>query len=187
MSQPITIQLKDFCRLFAFEDRQVRFVLEQGFVPKGVAHSPCTGNRREFGPAHAFWLAITVLLRSNGLKTSTAAEMASKVSEGLRVVTQNLNWDWTFLPLQGWFETDHNYFLEIGDVKYIRLLTDACPSHDGLYEFPWQPVGSRTQIHGLKPFVTLRLDLTEIARVLAKVDGWACPHRSHELKKRASR
>jgi hypothetical protein len=178
MSQPVTIQLKDFCGLFGFKDRQVRFVLERGFVPKGVAHSPSTGNRREFGPAHAFWLAIAVLLKSNGLKTSAAAEIANNASEGLRTVTQNLNWDWTFLPLEGWFETDHDYYVEIGDLKYVRLVTNACPSHDGLYAFPWQPVRGRTQIQDLKPFVILRLDLTEIARVLSKVNGWACPHRT---------
>jgi hypothetical protein len=172
-----TIQLKDFCKLFSFEDRQVRFVLEQGFVPEGVAQHPSTGNRREFGPRQAFWLAIVLQLKNNGIKTPTASRLANAASEGVRIVAQNLSWDWTFLPIEGWFETDHQYLLDIGDLKYIRLVTDANPSIQGLYEFPWQPIRSRTQIFDLKPFVILRLDLTRIARVLAKVDGWFCPHR----------
>ncbi len=54
--------MKEFCRLFEFDERQVRFVLEQGFVPKGIEKTPSTGDRREFGPRQAFCLAITVLL-----------------------------------------------------------------------------------------------------------------------------
>ncbi len=174
MSQPPTIQLKDFCKLFGFEDRQVRFILEQGFVPKGVAERPSTGNRREFGPSQAFWLAIAVLLKSNGLKTSTAVEIADITSKGIQMVAQNLSWEPTFLPMKGRFDTDHSWYLDIGDLKLMRIVTDANPSKSDLYEFDWQPVSGRSKIHrGLAPFVVLRLDLTQIARVLARVDGWS--------------
>src|SRR5258708_2564978 len=125
MSEPRTIQLKDFCELFGFEDRQARFVLEQGFVPKGVAERPSTGNRREFGPKHAYWLAMVLQLKNNGIKPPAAGKVADMASEGVRYITQNLSWDRTFRPFQGWFETEHEYFVDIGDLKYIRLLTDA--------------------------------------------------------------
>jgi len=177
MPESPTIQLKDFCKLFSFEDRQVRFVLEQGFVPKGVAPRPSTGNRREFGPRQAFWLAIVLQLKNNGMKTPVASKIADMASEGVRFVAQNLSWDWTFLPIEGRFETDYQYFFDIGDLKYIRLVTDANPSHEGLYEFPWQPVTGRSQVRDFKPCVILRLDVTHVARVLAKIDGWSCPHR----------
>ena len=182
MTQPPTFQLKDFCKLFGFQDRQVRFVLEQGFVPQGVAQHPSTGNRREFRPLHAFWLAIVLHLKNSGMKTPAAAMVANMASEGVRIVTQNFNWDGKFLPLEGSFETEHQYFLDIGDLKYIRLVTDANPSHDGLYEFPWRPVKGQGKVHAYEPFVILRLDLTHIARVLASVKGWtAGPPRRRKL------
>ena len=71
-----TIQLKEFCRLFRVEDRQVRYILEAGHVPDGVRRAPSTGNRREFDPGQAFWLAIVVKLKQVGLKTPLAAEVA---------------------------------------------------------------------------------------------------------------
>jgi hypothetical protein len=178
MSNPKTIQLRHFCDLFGFEQREVRFVLEQGFVPNGVERSPSTGNRREFAPAGAFWLAIAVLLRRNGLKTPVAAHISDAVTDGVRFITQNLNWDPTFLPLKGWFETDFEYALEIGDGQYMRMVTTGCPSQEGTsYAFDWAVIGRRTQIKGVKPLVILRLDLTEISRVLSRVAGWKCPQR----------
>ena len=93
MPNPPSIQLKEFCRLFEFDERQVRFVLEQGFVPKGVEKTPSTGNRREFGPRQAFCLAITVLLKSAGLKTPTAAEIAETALRDCGISPQNFNWD----------------------------------------------------------------------------------------------
>src|SRR3954467_11549557 len=168
MSNPKTIKLRHFCDLFGFEQREVRFVLEQGFVPAGVERSPSTGNRREFAPASAFWLAIVVLLRRNGLKTSVAAHISDAATDGVRFITQNLSWDHTFLPLKGWFETDYEYTLEIGDRQYMRMVTTSCPSQEGRpYEFDWATIGRRNPIKAVKPMVILRLDLTEISRVLS--------------------
>ena len=74
-------------------------MLEQGYVPKGVDISPNTGNRLEFGPGAAFWLAIVIKLKQAGMTTPLAAEVAERVVFGLRTLTQNLGWDWTFLPM----------------------------------------------------------------------------------------
>jgi len=182
MAQPPTIQLKDFCRLFKFQDRQVRFVLERGFVPKGVASHPTTGNRREFGPSHAFWLAIALQLKLNGIKTPIAAKIADITTENLRILTQNHSWDWTFLPMKGWFETDHQYYLDLGDLRFVRIVTDANPSVDGLHELEWVPVVGRGRIGNHSPFVIFRVDLTKIAKVLSQVEGWVCPHRHGRTK-----
>lgn len=167
-----TIQLKEFCRLFGFPDRPVRFVLEQGYVPTGVDEHPSTGNRREFGPRQAFWLAIAVLLRSNGMKTRTAAEMAELTTEGLRILSQNLVWDAAFLPMSGWFQTEYQHYLDVGDLRYVRLVTNANPSFEGLFEFPWRSVKKSGSLKGIAPYVLLRVDLTKIAHVLSKVPGW---------------
>ena len=173
-----TIKLKDFCQLLEIEDRDVRYILEQGHVPKGVAERPMTGNHREFGPDQAFWLAIVLKLKHTGLKTPLAARVADFAARAVRATTQNLSWDRTFLPMTGWFESDHQYFVDVGDLTFIRLVTDAYPSREGLYAFPWSPVEGRRKPDKIwTPFVILRLDITQIAKVLGKVDGWICPHR----------
>jgi hypothetical protein len=168
-----TIQLRDFCGLLGIQDRQVRYFLERGFVPPGVEESPSTGNRREFGPGPAFWLAIAVLLRQNAIKASVAAEIAGLATEGVRMIAQNLSWDPGFLPLSGYFQTEHEYFLDVGDMAHVRILTDSNPSLDGLYQFGWKQLHGRSQVSlAIKPFVIVRLDLREIARLLGRVDGW---------------
>lgn len=178
MSKIPTIRLKDFCQLFDVEDREVRYILEEGHVPTGVADHPNTGNHREFGPESAFWLAVVVKLRQAGVKTPFSAKVADFAVRGLRTVTQNLSWDPSFLPMHGWFDTDHEYCLDVGDLKYIRMATDANPSRDGLYTFDWSAIRGRRRVDPkFTPFVIFRVDLTQIARVLSQVEGWSSPRR----------
>ena len=173
-----TIQLSEVCRLLDVDYREVRYILEEGHVPKGVAERPSTGNRREFAPEQAFWLGIVLKLKQAGVKTPLSAKIADAVVAGLRTLTQNLCWDPTFLPMKGWFETDHQYFLDVADRQYMRLVTDSNPSRQGLYEFPWEPISGRGQRRqDLVPFVFVRMNITQIASVFARVDGWKCPDR----------
>jgi hypothetical protein len=161
------IQLGEFCRRLNDTDRQVRYILEQGFVPRGVPEAPSTGNHRQFEPGHAFWLAMVVKLKQSGVKTPLAARIADRAMDELRRVTQNLSWEWSFDPRAGRFDTVHQYFVEVGDLKLIRFVTDANPSKDGLYFFPWFPItGRRKPVEEPQPFVVLRLDLTRIAKTL---------------------
>jgi hypothetical protein len=174
MSKIPAIRLKDFCQLFEVEDREVRYILEEGYVPKGVADHPNTGNHREFGPESALWLAVVVKLKQSGLKTPFSAKVADFAVRGLRTVTQNLSWDPSFHPMDGWFDTRHEYFLDVGDLNYIRMATNANPSSDELYEFDWSPIKGRHRVdRKFAPFVIFRVDLTQIARVLSKVEGWS--------------
>jgi hypothetical protein len=176
MSNVTPIKFGEFCKRVGADERAVRYVLERGFVPDGVKKTPATGNHRTFDPGQAFWLAMVLKLMDSGVKTPLAALMADYAEEALRGVTQNLSWDWRFLPAKGWFDTEHLYFVEVGDLKYVRLVTDACPSKETLYEFDWHPVeGRREPVENAEPFVTIRLDLTRIARVFRDVPGWICP------------
>jgi hypothetical protein len=68
-----TIQLAEFCRCLQVTPRLVRYVLERGFVPEGVAKHPETGNHRRFSAQQAFWL---VLVKRSGITTSLAAQIA---------------------------------------------------------------------------------------------------------------
>lgn len=169
-----TIQLREFCRLFQFGDREVRYVLERGYVPDGVRRAPSTGHRREFAPDQAYWLAILVKLKHAGLRTPLAARAADYATGGLRTITQNLSWDFQFLPMNRQFDTEHQYFLDIGDRECIRLVTDACPGRSGLHALDWHPVkGKREAVPNFRPFVTIRLDLVRIAEALKQVEAWS--------------
>jgi hypothetical protein len=170
-----TIQLSEFCALFGFANREARYVLERGHVPNGVEQSPNTGHHRQFGPGHSFWLAIVLKLKQAGVKTPVAADVADYTNRALHAVTQNLVWDMPFLPAEGYFDTKNQYFVDVGDSQFMRLVTDSCPSQEGLYEFDWLTIkGKPTKIMTIKPFVIVRVDLSRIAKVLAHIQGWSC-------------
>lgn len=138
-------------------------------MPGGIEQSPESGNHRHFGPGQAFWLAMVLKLKAIGIKAPLAATIATYAEKSLRGVTQNLSWDWQFLPMEGRFDTEQQYFVDVGDLKYIRFVTDANPSGGGrLEEFPWQSAERPNRsIENVRPCAIVRLDLTQIARLLA--------------------
>ena len=170
MTAQSTIQLKDICERLHVREREVRYILEQGHVPKGIKKKPASGNHRQFEPGQAFWLGMVLKLKEIGIKTPLAAMIADYAVESLRTVTRNLGWDWEFCPWKGQFDTDHEYFVEVGDLKYIRFVTDACPSQSGrLYEFNWHDVkGAGRPLKDVAPCAVIRLRLTQIARLLSE-------------------
>lgn len=169
MQRPKTIQLGEICRRLDVRERQARYVLEQGHVPKGVNRSPDSGTYRQFSPGQAFWLAILLKLKEADISTSRAAKIADYAEGGVRTLTQNLGWDWQFLPSAGRFDTEHDYFLEVGDIQCIRIGTDANPSKAGVLEYSdWHRIGKPgVPVKGFRPCVILRLDLARIAELLA--------------------
>ena len=166
------IKLQDVCRALDVPERDVRYVLERGFVPAGVPEAPGSGQHRDFSPQQAFWLGMVLKLKRCGLGTPLAAQVADYADEALRGVTQNLNWEWRFLPRAGQFDTEHEYYVDVADLEHIRLATDACPSSEGLYVFPWQSLKKpRRVVRDVSPFVVLRLDLSLIAARLGAAFG----------------
>ena len=168
MAQRSTIQLGEICRRLDVRERDARYVLEQGHVPQGVEQAPESGNYRQFDPKQAFWLAMVLKLKSVGVKTPLAATIANYAQRALQTVTQNLGWEWQFLPQAGRFDTANEYFVEVGDLQYIRFVTDAQPGHAGrLTKFDWHHVDRPGKaVEGVRPCAIIRLDLAEIARLL---------------------
>lgn len=166
-----TIQLGDICERLQVGERDARYVLERGYVPEGVAESPVSGNHRQFGPGQAFWLGMVLKLKQSGIKTPIAAEIADLATKALRHATQNLNWDWKFLPDEGRLETGRQYYLELGDGEYVQFVTDASPSRGGRSEtIGWSRLTRRGKLaaapQGYQPCVVIRVDLSQIARQL---------------------
>jgi hypothetical protein len=159
-----TIKLRDICTALDVGDRDGRYVLERGFIPEGVSESPGSGDHREFSPYQAYWLGIVLKLKQSGLKTPLAASIADYADTAIRTTTQNLGWDWKFFPRAGRFDTDHKYYIDVADLAHIRLVTDACPSHKGLYYFEWKRITkSRRPVKDVYPCVLIRLDIALIA------------------------
>ena len=163
------LQLGELCERLEVRPRDARYVLEQGFVPTGVEPAPESGNYRQFQPRHAFWLGMVLKLKAGGIKTPLAAKIADYAQLALRGVTQNLVWDWQFHPMAGQFDTDHQYYVDVADLQWIRFVTDASPSGGGrLEEFDWVDLLTRRlrDDQDLVPCVILRLNLTQIAKLI---------------------
>src|SRR5262245_45198368 len=115
------MQLGELCRRLDVPYRHARYVLEEGVLPRGVAENPGRGEHRQLDPAQAFWLGIVLMLKRSGVKTPLAGQIANFAREAVRSVAQSLNWEGTFEPFLGRFETQHQWFVDIGDLSYVRL------------------------------------------------------------------
>ena len=147
--------------------RDVRYLLEQGVLPAGVEESPGRGEHRDLDPAQSYWLALVLMLKRNGVRVPDAQRIANLARHAIRGTTQNANWEYPFEPFQGQFETQNQWYLDIGDLQLIRVATTANPSVQGLYEFPWVVIATQKLAENVAPIVTLRLDLSALARMMA--------------------
>jgi len=170
MEDEATIQLRDICRCLDVRDRDARYVMERGFVPKGVYVKPASGNHRQFSGGQAFWLGMVLKLKAVGIKTPLAAKISDYAARSVQTTTQSLCWESPFLPSQGKLETKYEYWVDVGDLKYIRFGTNAEPSSDGKpYYFSWHAVNKPgVPVKDLAPCVILRLDISQICRRLSR-------------------
>ncbi len=76
----------------------------------------------------------------------------------------NLGWDGRFSPFDGAFDTDRQWYLEVGDAKYVRIVTDANPSRESLQdESGWVNMTNRKVQKDAQPIVVVRIDLSRLA------------------------
>jgi hypothetical protein len=163
---PGAMRVSDLSERFGVPYRDVRYVLEQGVLPVGVDESPGRGEHRDLTPVQAFWLAIVLVLKQNGVKVPVAGRVADFAKRGVKGVARSANWEYSFDPFAGKFDTDNGWWVEVGDLKYIRLVTTANPSVDGPFEFDWIKLSDNSAATDADPIVTVRLDLTRLARLL---------------------
>ena len=165
-SPELQLKLRAFCDRIGANYRDARYVLAHGMVPEGVKTDPGRGKHRVFGDREAFWLAILLKLKVAGIKPKLAVEMANW-SERIKGFTVNSGWDWHFSPYDGQLETENRWCLEVGDASFVRILTDANPSREGLAdETGWVDMKSRKRCKDVEPTVTVRIDLSLMTRQL---------------------
>jgi hypothetical protein len=169
------MKVGELCDRLGVPYRHARYVLEQGILPPKVEEKPGRGEHRDLEPAQAFWLGIVLLLKNSGIRTPLAGKIADFTRQALRGVTQNENWEWSFEPFLGRLKTENQWFIDIGDLKYVRLATTANPSIDGLFEFRWSEIGNPKRVNidrpevikeSITPIVIIRVDLAQIASFL---------------------
>ena len=162
----LQLKLRALCDRIGENYRDARYVLAHGMVPKGVKRDPGRGKHRVFNHWEAFWLAIVLKLKSAGVKPKLAAEMAGW-SQRIKGLAANFGWDWRFSPFDGQLATENQWYLEVGDAKFVRILTDANPSRDELAdETGWIDMRSRKRRKDVEPTVTIRINLSRLSSQL---------------------
>lgn len=160
------MQVAELARRLAVPYRDVRYALEQGILPPGVKARPGRGEHRDLTDEQAYWLAIVLVLKRNGVRTPLAGEIATFTREAVRYYTQNLGWEHGFQPFRGQFDTRYEWYVELGDLQYIRIRTSAETYGDEQTATEWFPTGMRQKATEVSPLVVLRLDLGALARRL---------------------
>lgn len=175
----VVANLSELCRALDVPQREVRYVLERGYVPSGVQRAPSSGNHRWFDYRQAFWLATVMRLRAAGLRTELAAELADHAEAAL---AKNIDCE----PTEGEAidvpcdKCDREWAIEIADQERFRYFL---PSEGELNVSPpqWHALGKRaTPVDGLSPRVTIRLDLSHIARQLRSLFNHQSERRGRE-------
>ena len=161
------MRIGDLAERLGVEYRDVRYVLEQGLVPDGVDEHPGRGEHRDLAPAQAFWLGFVLALKSAGLKAPQAASVADLAAQGVRGIARHLGFDYHFDPFRGAGQTDHEWLVDIGDLKFMRVGTTANPSKRGRLDVTdWVEIGTRAPAKDARPLVTIRVDIGKLAAML---------------------
>jgi len=160
------LKLKEICRRLDVDYDDARYLLAKGALPDGIAADPGKGNHRIFEDRQAFMLAIILKLRAAGVSTAVAKDVAewSRHVQGMAV---NLGWDWNFAPFAGKLHSEKEWYLDVGDKKYARIVTNAQPSKDGYEITPWVDMTNHRKAKSARPAIIFRVDIVRIAELLA--------------------
>lgn len=165
----LELKLQDFCDRIGASYRDARYALAHGMVPTGIDREPGRGKHRVFDDRQAFWLAIVLKCKAAGIKPKLATEIANW-SRRVSGYAQNLGWDWQFSPFLGNFATDKQWYLDVGDARFVRIVTDASPGNRGLRdESEWVNMKTRKLQPDAEPTVVVRIDLSRLAAQLQGV------------------
>ena len=162
------LKLSEFCDRIQVDEREVRYALARGIIPKGIRKAPGRGRHRQFDARQSFWMSLVLRLKAAGIKTPLAGEIA-KWSERVKGYAVNLGWDWKFSPFDGQLRTEKKWVLEVGDAKYVRILTDACPTRtttESLEATDWVRMTTKKIEASANPIVVVQVNLSELARLL---------------------
>lgn len=163
--QQACFRIQDLCDRLNVPYRDARYICEKAWLPDGVEREPGRGNHRRLTAAQAVWLGIVLKLKASGVQTAMAAKITAFACR-IQDYSCNAGWDWRFAPFSGAFATEHQWYVEVGDMQFVRFVTDAYPSQPGLYQTPWVHMDSRREARQAQPIVCIRVDVSALARLL---------------------
>jgi hypothetical protein len=159
------LKLQAICERIGADYDDARYTMAKGAIPKGVSSEPGKGNHRVFGSRDAFMVAIILKVRAAGVSTSIAKQVA-EWSTSIQTMAVNLGWDWQFAPFSGRLHSDQEWYVEIGDVRFARVVTNSCPSNSGYEATPWKDMTTGRENRTARPAVIFRVDIVRIAQLL---------------------
>ncbi|MGZ9128183.1 MAG: hypothetical protein ACXW4Z_10440 [Candidatus Binatia bacterium] len=160
------LKLKEICRRIDVNYDDARYTLAKGALPDGIKAEPGRGNHRVFENRQAFMLSIILKLRAAGVSTTVAKDIA-EWSRQVQSMAASLGWNWQFAPFAGKFESDHEWYLDVGDARYARVVTTANPSKAAYEITPWVDMTCRREERDARPAIVFRIDIVRIAQLLA--------------------
>lgn len=103
-------------------------------------------------------------LKECGMKAPTA-NMVASLTAGMFGRADVRRWDTSFAPFQGRLTSNLNWYVELGDLRYIRLVAESA-NGETVYRGDWLPLDLSRPTMDVTPIVSIRVDLTQIARLL---------------------
>src|SRR5262245_37702367 len=99
----VLISVGELCRRAEVPYRDVRYVLERGILPNGVDPNPDRGNHRLLTGGQAFWLAMVLRLKQQGIRAPVARQITEFAKDAIRGIAGNASFDPRFHPFLGQF------------------------------------------------------------------------------------
>lgn len=170
---PYSFKLSDLWERLEVSEHDVRHVLNEGVLPPGADPAPGRGRHRRFDAAAAFWLSVVLRLKAVGLQVPAAAKVADRIADAKRQAgVQGDPW----IVAGGGGPRDAagpgrpaRWLLEVGDGLFLRIKPDrpAGPRNERAWvELETGKAIDPRSSDDPRPVVVVRLDLTELARLL---------------------
>ena len=164
------MKLKVLCERLAVDYDEARYTLARGVLPKGIEDEPGRGNHRVFNYSQAFSLAVVLKLKAAGIATPLAAKI-SEWSRDVQHMSVGRSWDPQFAPFAGKLKAQCQWLMDVGDARFVRLVTDANPSSEGEMDvLDWVDMTTRRRCKQAQTAVIFRVDLALIAQQLLGTD-----------------
>jgi hypothetical protein len=160
------LKLHEICGRIGTNYDEARYALARGLLPSGIAAKPGRGRHRRFDPWQAFTLSILLKLKAAGV-TTEAAQKIVEFAPTIQKQAVHLGYDFSFAPFVGRKNSKQRWYLDIGDGRYVRIVTNAVPGRSAGETSPWSDMQAGTKSPSTRPVVIFRINIARLAALLA--------------------
>ena len=154
----------ELCKRIGAQTRDLRYILEQGYVPEGVEEAPDRGNHRDLNPRQALWLAVVLKLKASGLSTPHAVKLANQMKGWIDLSANDLSLGPYHNPFAPIVSGKATTYIDVGDSLHLRLYYDP---HEGVPPVtqPWTQ-GQNINNFQPDPFTIIRVNISRLLELL---------------------